>query len=191
MCCQYVCTGETIKAAFYDFDLDPKDYLQGHKELVGPQDRAVVISASEGEASARELLWGFPVKDSLVINARSESAIVKPMFSESLLSRRCLIPASSFYEWDNYRNKVSFTVPELTFFFLAGIWWLYPDSERFVVLTTAANESMAPVHDRMPVLIDRSDAKRWLFDNEGYKELMNAPMPELKAYTEFEQISMF
>ena len=191
MCCQYVYNGETIKAALYDFELDPEQYFNQDKRIVKPQDKALLITGIENRAEVKEAFWGFPLKDSLVINARSESAITKPMFSDSIMNRRCIIPADSFFEWDNYRNKVSFTVENLPFFFLAGIWRMYPECDRFVVLTTAANASMAPVHDRMPVMIDRADAKTWLFDKQGYKELMTRSMPELTPYVEFEQIRMF
>jgi putative SOS response-associated peptidase YedK len=105
------------------------------------------------------------------INARSESAADKPMFRDALTRRRCIIPASGFYEWDKLgARKVpyNFTPVVAPLFAMAGLWeaWSDPATGRKVlsaaVLTTDANELVAPVHDRMPVLIDPADFDAWL-----------------------------
>ena len=73
--------------------------------------------------------------------------------------------------------------------YLAAIWNLIDDIQRFVILTTDANDSMRPVHDRMPLLIHREDAKLWLRDTDKAIELMAKEMPQLMLSREAEQIS--
>ena len=126
-----------------------------------------------------------------MINARAETAVTKPLFSASMLSRRCIIPAEKFYEWDYSKNKVEFTAPRVPVMLLAGFWYMYDGVMRFTVVTTEANGSMRPVHDRMPLMIPQESARRWLFDNSGFHDLLKAEMPMLKARREQEQLRMF
>ena len=70
------------------------------------------------------------------INARTESALEKKTFRESMLHRRCIIPARGFYEWDRSRTKFSYERKDAPVLFMAGCYDLYEDEERFVILTT-------------------------------------------------------
>lgn len=134
--------------------------------------------------------WGFPAKDGkLIINARCESVMQKPMFCNALETRRCILPAQCFYEWDADRNKHTFSSLDSPMLFLAGIWQLYDDIMRFVVLTTAANVSMMPIHDRMPLLISEENMRSWLLDAAFAAEYLKSEMPLLKVYREYEQMS--
>jgi putative SOS response-associated peptidase YedK len=103
-------------------------------------------------------------------NARSETAALKPSFSQALRYRRCILPADGFFEWKRDRGQ-----PQPYYFHsadgsplaLAGLWehWQSPDgSEIFstCILTTRANRLMAPFHDRMPVMLSPADLDRWL-----------------------------
>ena len=97
-----------------------------------------------------------------MINARSETASVKPAFRDSLKSRRCLIPADGFYEWrktGRAKQPYCFQVEKGKLFAFAGIWdhWKEPNGnwlETCSVLTTTPNAVTSPVHDRMPVILD-------------------------------------
>ncbi len=106
--------------------------------------------------------WGIPVSQRLVINSRAETAAEKPLFRDSLSSRRCALPCSGFYEWDAQKRKFLFTMVGTHCFFLAGIWQHRDGEDHCCVLTTAANASMAPVHHRMPVLLTRDMVQPWL-----------------------------
>ena len=75
--------------------------------------------------------------------------------------------------------------------YLAGFWTYANDEYCFVILTTNANESMASVHDRMPVMIKVSDARAWLNDFERAKEMLLSTMPALNSFRDSEQISFF
>jgi putative SOS response-associated peptidase YedK len=105
-----------------------------------------------------------------LINARSETAAEKPSFRHAMRYRRCLFPVDGFYEWER-EGKVKtphyFQVDEGSLFAMAGLWevWQSPDGSEILscsVLTTGPNEVMAPIHDRMPVILDESDYDRWL-----------------------------
>ena len=163
---------------------------------INPTDAAIIIGGRGGEAGGRfavqEARWGFAGRGGgLVINARSESIFQKPMFSSSALYRRCLVPAEIFFEWDPAKNKVGFREPGKELMYLAGLWRPEGEEARFVVVTAPANKSVADVHDRMPLLIDESEARAWVFDEEGARELLKKPLPDLTQIREEEQIKMF
>jgi len=104
------------------------------------------------------------------INARVESLAEKPMFRDLLKSRRCLVPASGFFEWKKeIGRKVLFYihVKDDPVFGFAGLYdiWRNPAGEilqTYTIITTAANELVAPLHNRMPVILRQDDEIRWL-----------------------------
>ena len=156
-----------------------------------PSDMACVLYGNEGKLHAGQMRWGFPSYRSgnLMINARCESALQKPMFSESVMRRRCVIPAAGFYEWDRKKEKVIFTLPDKPLLYLAGIFRPYGPEMRFVILTREANASMAPVHDRMPLILSNSEVESWISDAAAADRLLAKQLPALKAQRPFEQMS--
>ncbi len=105
-----------------------------------------------------------------MINARSETAVVKPAFRDALASRRCLIPADGFYEWQkNGKAKQPYCVEvgDGGLFAFAGLWDRWTNSQREVIesctiLTTTPNSLLSDVHDRMPVILRPADYELWL-----------------------------
>ena len=105
-----------------------------------------------------------------MINARSETASTKPAFCDALKSRRCLIPADGFYEWmrmEKTKQPYCFEVGEGEMFAFAGLWerWKDPSGnwiKTCSILTTTPNAVTAPVHDRMPVILDPDNYELWL-----------------------------
>ncbi len=107
-----------------------------------------------------------------MINARSETAIEKPGYRGAMKYRRCLAPATGFYEWRHVTGSrirqpiyIRHACDEL--FAFAGLWehWQGPGGEEIescTILTTQANELMATIHDRMPVILSPADYDRWL-----------------------------
>jgi len=109
------------------------------------------------------------------INARAEEAASKPLFREALKKRRCLIPADAFYEWKKRSAKAkrafAFGMQSGEPYAFAGLWerWKPKDGEpleTFTILTTDPNELTEPVHDRMPVILERRDYSRWMEPGE-------------------------
>jgi putative SOS response-associated peptidase YedK len=105
-----------------------------------------------------------------MINARSETASTKPAFRDALKSRRCLIPADGFYEWmrtGKAKQPYCFEINGGELFAFAGLWdrWKDPSGnavETCSILTTTPNAVAAPVHDRMPVILDPDGHDLWL-----------------------------
>jgi putative SOS response-associated peptidase YedK len=129
-------------------------------------------------ASGRELVamrWGIvPAwnrgSSMLLINARSETAATKPTFKKALQQRRCLIPATGFYEWrkeGRQKQPYLFRLADGGLFAFAGLWEIGRDkdgkeAEACAILTTEANELVRPAHDRMPVILDPQHYAGWL-----------------------------
>ena len=133
-----------------------------------PSQMAPVL-VSRGEKIVGEFQqWGLPGfrGRQQIINARAETVTEKPMFRRSIAFRRCVIPATGFYEWDAAKHKYFFQMPGQPIY-LAGIYDTISGVNCFIILTTAPNDSVAPIHDRMPLL---------LFYYEGYTTAEAASM---------------
>lgn len=139
----------------------------------------VIRQSPDGDRVADLLRWGLvphwakdPTIGAKLNNARAESVMEKPSFQSAYQRRRCLIPASGFYEWQAVPGE-----PRKQPWFIhlrsgepmamGGLWesWKDPSGEivrTFCVVTTEANQIMAPIHDRMPVLIGAKSWSRWL-----------------------------
>jgi putative SOS response-associated peptidase YedK len=104
------------------------------------------------------------------INARSETAATNPVFRDALKSRRCLIPADGFYEWrrtGKTKQPFCFEVNNGELFAFAGLWDRWKDAtgqwvKSCSILTTTPNAVTSAIHDRMPVILDRSNYDLWL-----------------------------
>ena len=143
------------------------------------------------ELTPQVLQWGFPGfdKGKLLINARAESVKDRPTFRGSFEQGRCVLPAAGFYEWDRSKEKVTFTVPDRPILYLAGIWRPYGPEKRFVILTREANASMAPVHDRMPLILTREEVAPWVSERAEAERLLVKELPMLKAERPYEQLA--
>lgn len=131
---------------------------------------------------------------SRLINARSETVTEKASFRAAFKRRRCLIPASGFYEWQRLGSKkqpVYIRSSEDAPLALAGLWetWHAADGsviDSCTILTTEPNELMQPIHNRMPVIIDRPDYDLWLQPEPnpeaGLHLLRPYPASKLVAY---------
>jgi putative SOS response-associated peptidase YedK len=151
-----------------------------------------------------ELKWGLippwaddPKIGYMMINARAETAADKPAFREPLKRKRCIIPADSFYEWrkeDGGKRKQPMRIlkRDRSVFSIAGLYetWLSPDGEKIsscTILTTEPNDVVAPIHDRMPVILRPENEALWLDRSmQDSKELRTLFVPyperELEAY---------
>ena len=120
---------------------------------VRPADTSLIIHGENRSLTADSMRWGFRQysASSLIINARSESVTERPIFRDSIWQLRCVIPASWFYEWNSNKEKVTFKRKDSSVLYMAGFYQRYEEGNRFVILTTGANNSMKPVHDRIPV----------------------------------------
>ena len=120
----------------------------------------------------------------LIINARSDTVAVKPAFREAVRTRRCIIPASGFYEWtagpDKTRLPFYITRADGQPMALAGLWQPWGDMLTCAIVSTEAGPGMAGIHDREPVILDPEDWGLWLGEaGHGAAVVMKATPPEV------------
>jgi len=126
-----------------------------------PTQEAALFTAS----GAQLMRWGFTLRQGRpVINARMESLASRPLFSASLAAGRAIVPASGFYEWKKEGGK---SIRYAVFhpgepMYMAGLFRIHLNSPEFVIVTTDARGEMREIHDRMPVLFTREEARAWL-----------------------------
>ena len=133
--------------------------------------------------------WGIPGwRGGLMINARAETVCVKPMFRRSMAAQRCVIPASGYYEWDSGRHKYFFQLPGKPIY-LAGVYDNCEGNNCFVILTTAPNEVVKDIHDRMPLILNHDQVRPWLTDAQSALSLLTIVPPALQRSSEDGQLS--
>lgn len=162
----------------------------------------VQIIFQESSNKMEEMKWGLiphwakdPSMGNRMINARSDSLLEKPSFRESLIKRRCLVPANGFYEWKKLGiEKVPYLIhlKGFSLFAFAGLYDIWRDEngniiKSFTIITTNANSFMKEIHDRMPVILKKEDEEIWVNKNErDIKKLINLlkpyPSEEMYAY---------
>lgn len=165
-----------------------------HGQDVHPSESAVVLTKECREVAARQMQWGFPgfQGKGLLINARAEAILDKKIFRDSVLHRRCVIPAHHFYEWSKNKEKYTFQSPKQdTILFMAGCYQIYNDQNRFVILTTQANASVAPVHERMPLLLERQELEDWIMEDAAVEFILAKKPILLNRTAEYEQLKLF
>ena len=196
MCGRYGVEQEYVQLALR-YQAVVKAIDPGPRYNVAPTQQVPVIVAHENERFLVEHRWGlvpFWAKDlsigARMINARSETVATLPAFRESLAKRRCIIPATRFYEWQKVgKSRIPYTILRNDGFPMsfAGLWasWRNPETHERVlscsIVTTAANTPMRSLHDRMPVILEDDAVDRWLDpdveDVEGLRGLL-APAPD-------------
>ncbi len=163
---------------------------------IAPTQPSLVVRVREGRRETALLRWGLvpswardPSIGSRLINARAETAREKPAFAAAFRERRCLVPADGFYEW---RKGPGGSRPYLVRFrdgrpfAFAGLWERWekegPPLETFTILTTRPNQVVAPIHDRMPVVLDPARFEEWLdpdlSDPSRLEAVLVPPPPE-------------
>ena len=150
----------------------------------------VLLGSDEGP-SPELLVWGFRMPKSLIINARAETVLEKTMFSESAQARHCVIPSTGFYEWDGDKRKFLFTMPDAPALYMAGIFDVRGGVPCYCILTTAANDSMREVHDRMPLVLEREQVEPWLYDTKTTETFLKMTPPPLQKQLLDAQIGLW
>lgn len=152
---------------------------------VRPGDCAAVLAMNrKHQRSAFVMKWGFRLDKQLIFNARGETAASKSMFRQSALERRCLVPASAYFEWDHRQKpyqKLRFAAPERELIYLAGLYRFEQNASLpvFTILTCEAAPEIACFHDRMPVIIPPEMANEWLDRAQSFDKLLMHAEAEL------------
>lgn len=149
---------------------------------IAPTQSSFVVRLKDGQRDLAEMRWGlvpFWADDlkigSRMINAQSETCATKPAFRHAFKSRRCLVVADGFYEWPTREKPRLITLKNNEPFSLAGLWetWGPKDGnkvESFTILTTTPNDFMAPIHNRMPVILAPDGWGTWLGEANATSE---------------------
>ena len=154
---------------------------------IAPTQLIDVVFEPESKRILSQLKWGLvpswakdPDSGNRMINARAETLTEKPSFREAFKSRRCIIPASGFYEWQKVEKGAKqpfyFYLKEREVFGFAGLWESWVDKttgeklETATIITTEANEVLKPVHERMPVILKPESYDEWLDAKEKNTE---------------------
>ena len=148
-----------------------------------------VLVNDNNKIVAQNILWGFALSErKLLINARAETALEKVLFRSSLKRQRCVIPAISFYEWDKNKIKATFSKKNGSILYFAGFFLKTNDKNSFIILTTEANNSVLPIHHRMPLILDNLQAQNWL-SSSNIEQMLKLKMPDLNCFQKIKQLS--
>ncbi|ARN81939.1 SOS response-associated peptidase [Methylocystis bryophila] len=166
---------------------------------VAPTDAIEVLRAGPSGLELTPMRWGLipywwkkPLQElPSCFNARAETLSEKPMFRDAFKSRRCIVPASGFYEWTSEKGRKIphyFSSADGLPLALAGLWeqWRDPNGQQLLsatIVVGAANPWMSRFHDRMPILLSWSDAEHWVSGDDPATLLRPAPDEALQEWT--------
>lgn len=198
MCSRYLLLEKHYRAMLQRLGIaSPPAYVSRYN--IAPNTLIPAVRTAPGEAapSVDFLRWGLVPAWSKtadgppLINARADSVTTKPSFRQAVRSRRCVIPASGFYEWLTVgRTKKPWLIQrkDQEPFGLAGLWetWRGPNEaflESCAIITTDPNDVMRPIHDRMPVMLSAEDCQTWLAAEELSSETIASLLASPSADT--------
>jgi putative SOS response-associated peptidase YedK len=191
------------------FDAEDRIDAPGGRFNLAPTDDAAVVVQREDHRAITAYRWGLiphwsdtPKTGNRMFNARAETLDRNPAFRYAFSKRRCLVPADAYYEWKragNLRQPYAIIRPDGRPIALAGLWAGWKDEDTgevirsFTIVTAAANEMMAPIHDRMPVMIPEEAWERWLDPGRtagaGLAELKGLLIPSDEGWLEMYPVS--
>lgn len=205
--------GASEKEIKEEFDAEVPEMAEDLKQKrynIAPSQVVAAVRQLEDDRIVTGLKWGLVpswAKDNKIgnrmINARAESLIEKPSFRNSFRSRRCLVPATGFYEWKSHgkaKQPFYFFLKDKPVFGFAGLWEEWTDKETgellesCTIITTEANAVLVLVHDRMPVIIKPEDYEQWLdpkeMDTEELQKLLKPyPAEEMNSHAVSRQVN--
>jgi len=191
------------------FDAEDRIDAPGGRFNLAPTDDAAVVVQREDSRAIVPYRWGLiphwsdsPNTGNRMFNARAETLDRNSAFRYAFSKRRCLVPADVYYEWKRVgkvRQPYAIARPDGRPIALAGLWAGWKDDDTgevirsFTVITTSANEMMAPIHDRMPVMLPDDAWDRWLdpgrLEGEALAELKGLLVPSDEDWLELFPVS--
>ncbi len=177
MCSRYALTTDLARLPSALKGNFPQGFTEHYEKqhLIRPSDPVLVLKEENGIRSASFMLWGLlpdwskdPLKGPRPFNARAETISTKPSFRGGWQHRRCLIPASGFYEKNHLIRR-----EDAKAFWMGGIWnkWLGADGSEIqscCVITTKPNDLLKTLHNRMPVIIPEGNEDAWIANVNGH-----------------------
>lgn len=191
MCGRYA-QAETEATVMQTFGVQFSEVLLTPRYNVAPSQEVPVIVQESGVRRLELRRWGLipswaKETGKGMINARAETVAEKPSFRNALFRRRCLLPATGFYEWQKSpegKQPLFIRLKENQPMGMAGLWEMWRDPESglvqrtFTIITVAANAFMASIHQRMPAILDPAAAGCWLDESrKSAEQLLNLLKP--------------
>lgn len=191
------------------FDAEDRIDAPGGRFNLAPTDEAAVVVQREDHRAITAYRWGLiphwsdtPKTGNRMFNARAETLDRNPAFRYAFAKRRCLVPADAYYEWKragSVKQPYAIVRPDGRPIALAGLWAGWKDEDTgavirsFTIVTAGANDLMAPIHDRMPVMLPEDAWERWLdpsrIEGEALAELKGLLVPSDEGWLEIYTVS--
>jgi putative SOS response-associated peptidase YedK len=175
MCGRYSLTSTSDVVEEFQLAIGVPPAIAAPRYNIAPTQPAPVIHAAGGARALEVMRWGMLApwrghggkRGPMLINARAEELGGKPIFRDAFARRRCLVPADGFFEWQAHgtqRRPIWFHRDPPHVLALAGIWTTHADDgiASFAILTGPPNALVAPIHDRMPIVVPREAYATWL-----------------------------
>jgi putative SOS response-associated peptidase YedK len=199
MCGRYTLrTPVDTLAEFFEIDEPPSSVAASYN--VAPTQGVATVLVEDGKRKLEMLHWGLipswaddPSIGNKMINARAETVAEKPSFRKAFRNHRCLVLADGFYEWQktaNGKQPYYIRMEDDSPFAFAGLWESWKNGSEVrstTIITTDANDVVAPIHDRMPVILHPEDYALWLDPDFDEKEPLTTllkpyPAEAMEAY---------
>ena len=150
-----------------------------------PTDVVPIIANSRSMVqSAFAMSWGYSLPDGKrIINARSETAEIKPMFRDGMEQRRCVVPATNYFEWERKgKDKTKYAIhPTIDgLMYMAGIYRVEQGKPVFTILTREPAESIEFIHDRMPVILPSEMVSDWIAPKFKASDLLHEAITNVR-----------
>jgi putative SOS response-associated peptidase YedK len=187
-----------IQSAAESLQLQIAPLMEWHPTYNAAPSQVMPIVTNEFPKIIQFFKWGLvpqwakdPAMGQRMINSRHESILEKPAINAIFKYKRCIVLADGYYEWQKTGNKtkqpIRFHLANNNIMLLAGLYDTWGEGlQTFSIITTAANDAIAPIHDRMPILLNLREAATWLSNREQPKTLLqllnNKNMNEVQHY---------
>ena len=179
-----------------------EDYIPSYN--IAPTQNSLVLVQKKGSKIVKNMRWGLipawsknELYGSKMINARVETVTTKPSFKNLIPKNRCIVLSDGYYEWkQSGSKKVPFFVQKKDggLMFFAGLWTTWSMSSKriftYTILTTKAQKNISAIHDRMPVLFDKSKAEMWINLDNKFSEV-EQELTKTKEVLNYYQVSDF
>lgn len=171
---------DTIKQIYQTIETNNQQIKTG--QVFPGNVSAVLVLSGNGESTPVPMYWGRMNHDiDMFYNARAETVLENKLFAGAFKANRCVFPTNGFFEWTPDEIKYYFDYTEDQTLYICGFYWQLQDGCRSCMLTTAADQSVQPIHDRMPLIIEEKDIKSFISDETFATNFLTHSMPELSA----------
>ena len=181
MCGRYFIDDDSKEIKAIIEKIKNKEGLKTSGEIFPGDIVPVICNNRNLEADSFKMKWGYSINKTTIINAKCETIYQKKLFIDGIKNRRCVIPASNYYEWEgNKKNKYSIKSKNDNVIYLAGIYRIENSIPVFSIITRCADENISFIHERMPLIIRKDDISRWLDNTSDISDLLNISFSDVE-----------